>query len=65
MVRSASEFDCRLVVNETTKNGDQWKESHAVTENQNFDRISCCALNVAASVKGLCPRCAKQLHSLE
>jgi hypothetical protein len=40
-------------------NGEQWKEGHPVPENHVFDRVA------AVSVKGLYPRCACQLHSLE
>jgi hypothetical protein len=65
VVTTAHKFDFRLVINETPKNGDRWKGTHAVTETHVVDRICIFSLSVFASVKGLYPRCAGQLYSLE
>jgi hypothetical protein len=47
------------------RNGDKWKDGQAVTETRVFDRVYTFPRTVVASVKGLYPFCADQLHSLE
>jgi hypothetical protein len=51
-------------------NGDQWKEGHAMIQTHISDKI--CMFrsvffppNFIASVKGVSPRCARQLYSPE
>jgi len=58
LVRALQKRDFRIVKQPT--NGDQWKEVYAVT-----DFFTGPPLPTALSVKGLHPRYAGQLHSLQ
>jgi len=54
-----------LVTNETPTKVRQVEKSHLVIETHDFDSIYMFLATVVVNVKGLDPRCAGQLHSLE
>jgi len=65
VVKAVHTFDCTLVINETPNNVNQWKD-HAVIKTHFFDRIYIVSPpTVVSSLKGLYPRWASQLYSLE
>jgi hypothetical protein len=63
VVRAQHKFDFRFVINE--KNSQMATCGLAVVEDHVFDRSTCFLPTSVASVKGLYPRCAGQLHFLD
>jgi hypothetical protein len=66
VVRAVHKFDFKLVMNETHN---KWrpvhvKLRHAVIETHVYDRSYIFSPSVVASVNGLYPHCAGQMHSL-
>jgi hypothetical protein len=66
MVRAVHEFDFRLVVNETPN---KWRpvegRPYSDRDLMFLTGSVCCSPTGVATVKGLYPRCERQLRSLE
>jgi len=64
VVRAVHTFDCTLVINETPNNVKQWKD-HAVIKTHVLTGLNSFPPTVVSSFKGLYPRWANQVYSLE